>query len=239
MNSGHQCYENLCRTHAFFFSEATLRMKATQQFVARWGHPSTSRRSRRRQQQAQGGRANEQWQQKRSGYFCFISYISCLQCFLASSVVGSDLGRTRTCNPRLRGPMPYPLGHEAAASFVLCYTHCNYVVAKLFHFLLSQHAMIRNRIRVMLHLAYPRNNWQQWCSYVIFSQKEDSSATGASCPDSNATCVNLFDLGVNPLECPAEACVGKKHLWKGRANILYGIKLIPIAVRAPPAHWSY
>lgn len=214
-------------------------MKAKQQFVARWGHPSTSRRSRRRQQQAQGGRANEQWQQKRSWFFFFISYISCLQCFLASSVVGSDLGRTRTCNPRLRGPMPYPLGHEAAAILFLCYTHCNYVVAKLFHFLLSQHAMIRNRIRVMLHLAYPRNNWQQWCSYVIFSQKEDSSATGASCPDSNATCVNLFDLGVNPLECPAEACVGKKHLWKGRANILYGIKLIPIAVRAPPAHWSY
>ena len=121
----------------------------------------------------------------------------------------------------------------------LCYTHCNYVVAKLFHFLLSQHAMIRNRIRVMLHLAYPRNNWQQWCSYVIFSQKEDSSATGASCPDSNATCVNFFVLGVNPLECPAEACVGKKHLWKGMANILYRIKLIPIAVRAPPAHWSY
>ena len=86
MNSGHQCYENLCRTHAFF-SEATLRMKATQQFVARWGHPSTSRRSRRRQQQAQGGRANEQWQQKRSFFFFFISYISCLQSFLAYSVV--------------------------------------------------------------------------------------------------------------------------------------------------------
>ena len=170
---------------------------------------------------------------------CFISYISCLQCFLASSVVGSDLGRTRTCNPRLRGPIPYPLGHEASAILFLCYTNCNYVVAKLLHFLLSQHAMIRNRIRVMLHLAYPRNNWQQWCSYLIFSQKEDSSATGASCPDSNATCVNLFVLGVNPLECPAEACVGKKHLWKGRANILYGIKLVPIAVRAPPAHWSY
>ena len=62
----------------FFFSEATLRMKATQQFVARWGHPSTSRRSRRRQQQAQGGRANEQWQQKRSFFCFFISYISCL-----------------------------------------------------------------------------------------------------------------------------------------------------------------
>ena len=25
----------------------------------------------------------------------------------------NDLGRTRTYNPRLRGPMPYPLGHEA------------------------------------------------------------------------------------------------------------------------------
>ena len=131
------------------------------------------------------------------------------------------------------------IGPRGRCGFFLCYTNCNYVVAKLFHFLLSQHAMIRNRIRVMLHLAYPRNNWQQWCSYVIFSQKEDSSATGASCPDSNATCVNLFDLGVNPLECPAEACVGKNHLCKGRANILYGIKLVPIAVRAPPAHWSY
>ena len=27
---------------------------------------------------------------------------------------GHDPGRTRTCNPRLRGPMPYPLGHGAA-----------------------------------------------------------------------------------------------------------------------------
>ena len=95
--------------------------------------------------------------------------------------------------------------------------------------------MIRNRIRVMSHLAYPRNNWQQWCSYVNFSQREDSSATGASCPDSNATCVHLFGLGVNPLECPAEARVGKKHVWKGKANILYGIKLGPIAVRAHQA----
>ena len=28
----------------------------------------------------------------------------------------NDLGRTRTCNPRLRRPMPYPLGHEADES---------------------------------------------------------------------------------------------------------------------------
>ena len=27
-----------------------------------------------------------------------------------------DLGRTRTCNPRLRRPMPYPLGHEALSA---------------------------------------------------------------------------------------------------------------------------
>ena len=27
-----------------------------------------------------------------------------------------DPGRTRTCNPRLRGPMPYPLGHGAIDS---------------------------------------------------------------------------------------------------------------------------
>ena len=99
MNSGHQCYENLCRKHAFYFSEATLRMKAKQQFVARWGHPSTSRRSRRRQQQAQGGRPNEQWQQNRSWFCFFISYISCLQCFLAYSVVRSDLGRLEPAIP--------------------------------------------------------------------------------------------------------------------------------------------
>jgi hypothetical protein len=30
-----------------------------------------------------------------------------------SARFANDLGRTRTCNPRLRGPMPYPLGHEA------------------------------------------------------------------------------------------------------------------------------
>ena len=27
----------------------------------------------------------------------------------------NDPGRTRTCNPRLRRPMPYPLGHGALA----------------------------------------------------------------------------------------------------------------------------
>ena len=26
----------------------------------------------------------------------------------------NDPGRTRTCNPRLRRPMPYPLGHGAS-----------------------------------------------------------------------------------------------------------------------------
>ena len=29
---------------------------------------------------------------------------------------GHDPGRTRTCNPRLRGPMPYPLGHGPPTS---------------------------------------------------------------------------------------------------------------------------
>ena len=30
-------------------------------------------------------------------------------------VIQNDPGRTRTCNPRLRRPMPYPLGHGASA----------------------------------------------------------------------------------------------------------------------------
>ena len=29
------------------------------------------------------------------------------------SAFDNDPGRTRTCNPRLRRPMPYPLGHGA------------------------------------------------------------------------------------------------------------------------------
>jgi hypothetical protein len=29
-------------------------------------------------------------------------------------VESNDPGRTRACNPRLRGPMPYPLGHGAS-----------------------------------------------------------------------------------------------------------------------------
>ena len=31
-----------------------------------------------------------------------------------SRSVANDPGRTRTCNPRFRGPMPYPLGHGAS-----------------------------------------------------------------------------------------------------------------------------
>ena len=34
-------------------------------------------------------------------------------CAAAATAQAGDPGRTRTCNPRLRGPMPYPLGHEA------------------------------------------------------------------------------------------------------------------------------
>ena len=33
-----------------------------------------------------------------------------------------DPGRTRTCNPRLRRPMPYPLGH-GASEFIRGYAH--------------------------------------------------------------------------------------------------------------------
>ena len=32
---------------------------------------------------------------------------------LAATAIENDPGRTRTCNPRLRRPMPYPLGHGA------------------------------------------------------------------------------------------------------------------------------
>ena len=38
-------------------------------------------------------------------------------------VLQNDPGRTRTCNPRLRRPMPYPLGHGAScvqARFLFC-----------------------------------------------------------------------------------------------------------------------
>ena len=30
------------------------------------------------------------------------------------ALMQNDPGRTRTCNPRLRRPMPYPLGHGAS-----------------------------------------------------------------------------------------------------------------------------
>ena len=37
-----------------------------------------------------------------------------LQCTTSQGMGGqSEPGRTRTCNPRLRRPMPYPLGHGA------------------------------------------------------------------------------------------------------------------------------
>ena len=119
MNSGHQCYENLCRTHAFYFPKQRYEWKQ---------HNNSSRGGATHPHQGEvgGGSSKPKAEGPMSNgnkrevvIFFFISYISCLQCFLASSVVGSDLGRTRTCNPRLRGPMPYPLGHEAAVSFVL------------------------------------------------------------------------------------------------------------------------
>ena len=31
----------------------------------------------------------------------------------------NDPGRTRTCNPRLRRPMPYPLGHRAFCFIII------------------------------------------------------------------------------------------------------------------------
>ena len=43
-----------------------------------------------------------------------ISGRACKQPFLMyGSENQNDPGRTRTCNPRLRRPMPYPLGHGA------------------------------------------------------------------------------------------------------------------------------
>lgn len=91
--------------------------------------------SSRTRSQAEGGRRNEQGQQQRRGLFIFASSTSLLQCFLASSDVGSDLGRTRTCNPRLRGPMPYPLSHEAAAFLFFLCVQCHPVIAKPFLFI--------------------------------------------------------------------------------------------------------
>ena len=41
-----------------------------------------------------------------------------LACLLQTTLILSkhDPGRTRTCNPRLRRPMPYPLGHGACSA---------------------------------------------------------------------------------------------------------------------------
>ena len=54
-----------------------------------------------------------------------------LQCTTSQGMGGqSEPGRTRTCNPRLRRPMPYPLGHGSmgnnlsAFSTVITYSTC-------------------------------------------------------------------------------------------------------------------
>ena len=39
--------------------------------------------------------------------------VLCVSTLRKATYCSNDPGRTRTCNPRLRGPMPYPLGHGA------------------------------------------------------------------------------------------------------------------------------
>ena len=48
-------------------------------------------------------------------------------CFRVCNSNEYDPGRTRTCNPRLRRPMPYPLGHGARCVSHTCHvsTCCN------------------------------------------------------------------------------------------------------------------
>ena len=47
------------------------------------------------------------------------SHLSALQKIFRSTIKNNDPGRTRTCNPRLRRPMPYPLGHGASDTMSL------------------------------------------------------------------------------------------------------------------------
>ena len=120
MNSGHQCYENLCRTHAFFFPKQRYEWKQ---------HNNSSRGGATHPHQGEvgGGSSKPKAEgpmsngNKREVFF-FFHFLHFVPSILSSlQRCWSDLGRTRACNPRLRGPMPYPLGHEAAASFFLRY----------------------------------------------------------------------------------------------------------------------
>ena len=43
----------------------------------------------------------------------------------------NDPGRTRTCNPRLRRPMPYPLGHGACCPFDFSYPRIKITVVAM------------------------------------------------------------------------------------------------------------
>ena len=42
-------------------------------------------------------------------------FLKSVGCACSTFVCGYDPGRTRTCNPRLCGPMPYPFGLGAVA----------------------------------------------------------------------------------------------------------------------------
>ena len=42
----------------------------------------------------------------------------------------TDPGRTRTYNPRLRGPMPYPLGHGATCKSLQLCTHSTLLLTR-------------------------------------------------------------------------------------------------------------
>ena len=70
----------------------------------------------------------------------------------------NDPGRTRTCNPRLRRPMPYPLGHGATCQISY------WVPVKL--------SLLRPFARLApanaRHYVAPRANWQKGGHLLFF-----------------------------------------------------------------------
>ena len=62
-------------------------------------------------------------------FLCLFATNLCCACdfrnLASREVFANDPGRTRTCNPRLHRPMPYPLGHGAIVVIGLLWKSCH------------------------------------------------------------------------------------------------------------------
>lgn len=124
--------------------------------------------------------------------------------------IKDDPGRTRTCNPRLRRPMPYPLGHGAKCQMIAninvvfhgeLFLRGNQETRKIkkikrraeTHALCFQTSLVAasaecaqgSGIGTIINLKTHSHTWGTWCSGI-------TSASHAEGPGFKSQCVHLF-----------------------------------------------